>query len=474
MPPSWTECVLGDLIDYGSTRKAEPEEIPLDGWVLELEDIEKDTSRLLQRATFRERQSKSTKNRFDAGDVLYGKLRPYLNKVILAEESGHCTTEIVPLKPPAELDGAYLFHWLKHPRFLEYVTSASHGLSMPRLGTDAGKTAPFVLAPLPEQKRVANKLDDLFSHLDACRAHLEQLPTVLRNFRDSVLAAAASGVLSAKWREEHSEIADGDEVVQRDRAAKRELMNFDRSLAKKKSTTESQIDSAYLFEIPKAWAFTTWGAMSEWITYGFTKPMPHVAVGVPLITAKDVHAFKLRLEGSEMTSAAAFAALSDKDRPRLGDLLLTKDGTIGRAALVDTELPFCINQSVAVCWLRSTGMDKNYLEIAANAPFTQQFIRDKAKGMAIQHLSITDFAQCPLPVPPLEEQREIVRQVQSLFAQLNALESRYASVCRIIDQLTPAIRIRAFRGELLPQNPTDEPATELLYRIRAAKGDQPT
>jgi type I restriction enzyme S subunit len=79
-------------------KKAEPTEIPADAWILELEDIEKDTSKLLQSLTFAQRQSKSTKNRFSAGDVLYGKLRPYLNKVLIADRDGYCTTEILPLQ----------------------------------------------------------------------------------------------------------------------------------------------------------------------------------------------------------------------------------------------------------------------------------------------------------------------------------------------------------------------------------------
>jgi type I restriction enzyme S subunit len=133
LPPSWVEIKLGDAVDYGTTSKAEPTEIPNDAWLLELEDIEKDTSRLLARATFGERRSKSTKNRFSTGDVLYGKLRPYLNKVIRADQDGFCTTEIVPLKSNFAVDGGYLFHWLRHPRFQDYVTNVSHGLNMPRL-----------------------------------------------------------------------------------------------------------------------------------------------------------------------------------------------------------------------------------------------------------------------------------------------------------------------------------------------------
>jgi type I restriction enzyme, S subunit len=95
------------VVDYGAAQKAEPDEISADAWVLELEDIEKDTSKVLQRVTFAQRQSKSTKNRFAVGDVLYGKLRPYLNKVVRADQDGYCSTEIVPLSPSAAVDGGY-------------------------------------------------------------------------------------------------------------------------------------------------------------------------------------------------------------------------------------------------------------------------------------------------------------------------------------------------------------------------------
>src|SRR5712691_5787698 len=196
LPSSWEECRLGDVIDYGATQKAEPDEIPADAWVLELEDIEKDTSKVLQRVTFAQRRSKSTKNRFAVGDVLYGKLRPYLNKVVRADQDGYCTTEIVPLRPSEAIDGGYLFYWLKHPAFLEYVTSASHGLNMPRLGTEAGKEAPFVLAPLNEQKRIADKLDEVLVLVDACREHLDRVPAILKRCRQAVLAAATSGKLT--------------------------------------------------------------------------------------------------------------------------------------------------------------------------------------------------------------------------------------------------------------------------------------
>lgn len=147
IPQSWAWSSLGEVADYGKTTKVEPSVIKPEEWVLELEDIEKDTSKLLQRVRNSERLSKSAKNRFNRGDVLYGKLRPYLNKVLLADEDGVCSTEIVPLTAPVGIDKRYLFYSLKRPGLVEYVTNISHGLNMPRIGTKAGRDAQIPISP---------------------------------------------------------------------------------------------------------------------------------------------------------------------------------------------------------------------------------------------------------------------------------------------------------------------------------------
>ena len=157
-------------------------------------------------------------------------------------------------------------------------------------------------------------------------------------------------------------------------------------------------------------------------------------------------------------------------------LLITKDGSIGRAALVESEVPFCINQSVAVVWLRSLTLDRKYLLTAVEWPYTQNCIAERARGAAIQHLSITDFAKLPLPIPSLAEQQEIVRRVENLFALADRIEARFAEGRRRVNSVTQAILAKAFRGELVPteaelasrEGRSYESASELLDRIRSA------
>ncbi len=376
-----------------------------------------------------------------------------------------------------ELHAADQTEWRFIWHFLKTVTGAllgkAKGVAVANVSPDDIQSLPLNIPPLAEQTRIAAKLDELLAQVDTLKTRIDGIPALLKRFRQSVLAAAVSGRLTEEWREAQTSAKTGADVIRNDQLAKTALLERQPELKKKKSSIESDIDESYLFPLPEGWSFTTWGKISEWITYGFTRPMPKSDAGLKLLTAKDVQRFKLELTSCGWTTTEAFEALSDKDKPAKGDLLITKDGSIGRAALVHTDEEFCINQSVAVCWLRSTTMNKRYLELLSNSDFTQRFVKDKAQGMAIQHLSIIDFAKCPVPVPSNEEQDEIVRRVEQLFAFADQLEARVQAAQARIDRLTQSILAKAFRGELVPQDPNDEPASVLLERINAQRAAAP-
>lgn len=166
LPETWFWCRLGEVTTYGSTEKADLQDTTPETWVLELEDIEKDTSRLLTKVRAQERRFQSSKNRFSRGDVLYGKLRPYLDKVVLADEDGVCTTEIIPITIYSGILPEYLRWFLKSPFFKSYANGSTHGMNLPRMGTEAGRNAVFPLPPLAEQKRIVAKVHELMTLVD--------------------------------------------------------------------------------------------------------------------------------------------------------------------------------------------------------------------------------------------------------------------------------------------------------------------
>ena len=170
----WEWCRLGEITNFGTSEKAESNNINQNTWVLDLEDIEKDSSRLLQKIRFKERKSLSTKSIFYKNDVLYGKLRPYLDKVIVADEGGVCTTEILPVRAHFYLSPNYLRLCLKSPNFISYVNSKVYGMKMPRLGTEDGRLALISLPPLPEQHRIVAKVDKLMAYCDELEKQVKE------------------------------------------------------------------------------------------------------------------------------------------------------------------------------------------------------------------------------------------------------------------------------------------------------------
>ncbi|MCY2967879.1 MAG: restriction endonuclease subunit S, partial [Planctomycetota bacterium] len=179
IPPTWIWCTLGDVTSYGFTQKAEFSDVEPTTWVLELEDIEKGTSKIETKVRASERRFRSTKNRFARGQVLYGKLRPYLDKVVVADEAGVCTTEIMPILAFDGVEPEYLKVFLKSPTFRSYATNSTHGMNLPRLGTEAARAARFPLPPLEEQKRIVAKVDELMRLCDRLEAQQQERETLL-------------------------------------------------------------------------------------------------------------------------------------------------------------------------------------------------------------------------------------------------------------------------------------------------------
>ena len=172
IPEKWAWIQLGELINYGSSKQIEGSQITPSTWVLDLEDIEKNSGKLLKKKY----GTKTTSNKscFKKGDVLYGKLRPYLNKVLIADEDGCCSTEIVPISVSSaklELDAEFLCYFLRSPYFVGYANSCAYGVKMPRLGTKDAKSAWVAIPPLKEQRRIVTHINELLSKVECLKAN---------------------------------------------------------------------------------------------------------------------------------------------------------------------------------------------------------------------------------------------------------------------------------------------------------------
>ena len=262
---------LGSIIDFSKSSSVKPNEIAPDAWILDLEDIEKDTGVLLAKKRMKDIQSKSDKHIFYSGNVLYSKLRPYLNKVIIADENGYCTSEILAFDFGMILN-KYAQIYLMSPYFVDYAMSDAYGVKMPRLGSKQGNNALMPLPPFKEQVRIAEqlaKITPIVNRYASSQSELDRLNAELfEKLKKSVLQEAIQGKLVPQSPNDEP----ASVLLERIRAEKTKL--FKEGKLKKKDLVDSVIfkgdDNKYYetidgvtecideeipFEIPDRWAW---------------------------------------------------------------------------------------------------------------------------------------------------------------------------------------------------------------------------
>ena len=166
LPNGWSWTTLGSITNYGSCTTSDVLQISDSAWVLELEDIEKDSAKILSIHTKKDREIKGVRRSFKKGEILYSKLRTYLNKVLVASQDGFCTTEIIPISVSSVIDNIFLCHVLRSQYFLDYTSVCGYGVKMPRLSTKDAQNGLVPLPPRKEQLRIVSKIEELFHQLD--------------------------------------------------------------------------------------------------------------------------------------------------------------------------------------------------------------------------------------------------------------------------------------------------------------------
>jgi type I restriction enzyme S subunit len=246
VPESWVWVKLGEICDYGKCNSVKSSEISNNAWVLDLEDIEKDTAKLLQRTRKKDRITTSVRHSFVKGDVLYSKLRTYLNKVIVADIDGFCTTEILPLDFKGFIVPEYARRVLMSQMFLDYTAQCGYGVKMPRLSTNDGQKALFPLPSFNEQRRIVSVIESAFALIDEIEENKLSLEQIIRQAKSKVLDLAIHGKLVPQDPDDESASA---------------LLERIRNECKTKKTTTDI--SHYPFDVPEGWVWTRLGEICK-------------------------------------------------------------------------------------------------------------------------------------------------------------------------------------------------------------------
>lgn len=463
LPAGWEWTRLGEITNFGTTTKRES--IADDAWVLDLEDIEKDTSTLLRRAKFSERNSLSDKNSFMKGDVLYGKLRPYLSKVLVADSDGFCTTEILPFRCYGSFDAHFFKIVLKSPYFLSYVNSKSYGMKMPRLGTEDGRQAFFPLPPLAEQHRIVVKFNELTAmceHLDAQQTDCESAHArLVQGLLDSLSRTCDTTDFAVNWQHLAKQFHTLFTTESSIEALKQTLLQLSvmGKLAPQNSNEEPvslpclgtglKVKTEKLtkehsepYALPTGWK---WMRLCELldedrdISYGIIKLGSEPKEGgVPTLRCSDVKPGYISLQDVRSVSPEVE---QDYVRTRLrgGEILINIRGTLGGVAVVGKNLAgYNVAREVAVVPLHPL-LNGHYFSMAMQSNYFWTMVNDQLRGIAYKGLNLSSLRLLPIPIPPVAEQQRIVAIVNQLMAICDQLKNRLIQSRQLNEQLASSL-----------------------------------
>ena len=318
------------------------------------------------------------------------------------------------LKGLNSINNKYICFYLNQFNYHGYV----NGATRLKLTQANMRKMPILLAPLNEQTRISNKLDSLLGKLEATQKHLDKIPTHLKRFRQSVLAAAVSGELTAEWRQ-------GD------------------------------ID----------WKQVKLGDVGTGFNYGSSAKSQKTG-SIPVLRMGNIQSGKLDWSNLVYTSDEAEISKYELES---GDVLFNRTNSpelVGKTTIFRGE-----QKAIYAGYLiRVKGTEKlnaEFLNIVMNSPMARDYCwKVKTDGVSQSNINAQKLRALEFLLPDMPEQKQIVKRVESLFKLADKVEQQYQAAKQRTDKLTQSILAKAFRGELVPQDPNDEPASELLKRIQ--------
>ena len=370
---------LGEITNYGDSVNVQVDDIDNTDWVLELEDIEKDSANIIQHLTKNDRKINGTRHKFQKGEILYSKLRTYLNKVLVAPNDGFCTTEIMAFGSYGILSNEYICHALRSPYFLAYTLQCGYGVKMPRLSTTDACNGLIPLPPLEEQERIVTEIQRLFSIIDIVEGGKEDLKVAIQVAKSKILDLAIHGKLV------HQDPNDEPAA---------ELL--------KRINPKAEIisDNGHYQKLPDGWVITSMQTLCALVDGEKQNGIERINLDVKYLRGE--REAKVLTSG-KYTAAKTLLILVDGENS--GEVFRAPvDGYQG-----STFKQLSIHEE----------MYTDYVLQVIN--LHRKTLRENKVGSAIPHLNKKLFKAINVPIPPYEEQKRIVNAINKTFTILDTI-----------------------------------------------------
>lgn len=405
-----------------------------------------------------------------------------------------CGTGSLIIRPlHGRLSSDFLQYFLAHDRVVRYLMSASVGSTMANLNQQLLLDLDVCIPPAAEQTRIVAKLEELLSDLDAGVAELKAAQKKLQQYRQSLLKAAVEGALTASWRETqrttNAPFETGAELLERILRERRGRWE-EKQLAKfkeqgkippkdwqKKYPEPVVPDTNGLPELPSGWVWTSLDQLVAESSYGTSVKCNYESGGTPVLRIPNVSGGKLDLR--DMKSSITELGIGELDHLAVGDVLVIRTngsiGLVGRAAAVTCALP--VPHYFASYLLRLRCIETTYIHrwivAVLSAGAGRKWLEARAASSAGQHnISLSTLLTMSIPLPPLEEQARILNAIEDGQETIEQQSKAFEMSLKQSTFQRQNILRAAFSGQLVPQDPNDEPASVLLERIRSERTAQ--
>jgi type I restriction enzyme, S subunit len=441
LPDSWAMGTISDLVDVA------PKSHCTDSTVVGFVPMNRMGKTFRDIPTFETRKWSEVKKgytHFADGDVLVARITPCFENGKagiargLPNGLGAGSTEYVVLRPKVGVaTSEYVLARLKTDEFLFAGARAMTGaVGQQRVPKSVIESYPVPIAPFPEQQRISLKLTALLADVDACRERLDRVPQILKKFREAVLEAAVSGRLTEEWR-----------IAQ--------AIDLDAwSTASVESLCTTTFDGPFGSHL---------------------KSSDYSDSGIRVVRLENIGHLQFRGELQTFVTRTKYRKLQKHALLKDDVVFSSFVDEVVRVCLIPESLGPAINK--ADCFCLRISADKaspKFVAYRLATPTTYSDFAAMVRGVTRPRVNISHLKKYEIAVPPIGEQIEIVRRVDNLFEIADSLQRRYLDTVKQVEKLTPSVLAKAFRGELVPQDPNDEPAGEMLERIRIQKENDST
>ncbi|MFV3132015.1 restriction endonuclease subunit S [Niveispirillum sp. KHB5.9] len=383
-------------------------------------------------------------------------------------ENARVNQHVCIIRPLDGISPAFVSRYLSSPRMQVFVAGENYGVTRQALTKEMIEGISLPVPPLAEQHRIVAKIDSLFARSSRARDELAHIPRLIERYRQAVLEAAFRGDLTADWRNKSASVVDPSQTVANLIAQRLETGGTREILFKQ---PQKILDDS----INSPWQYTTLEQIchqTRGIPYGIVQTGKPVEGGVPTVRCGDIKNFEIdvsMLKKVDPTISAEYGRTVLQG----GEVLITIRGSIGESAVVPKTMKgMNISREVAMIPVLP-GMDADFIAYLLASPQGSRFLAKHIKGVAQTGINLSDIRSFPVPIPSNAEQKEIVHQIETRFRAAQHIADETIQALSRLSRLDASILDKAFTGQLVPQDPNDEPASKLLDRIRAARAAAP-